>query len=517
MTVNADTTDPVLADAWGNVGFNRVTVMFSEPVDPATAEVAGNYQLSGGVTVTSATLAAPSGTSGDHLVILETSAQPVGTELTLTVNNVQDLQGNTVAAGSQWTFTTFTYLPDAVSWERWNGAISMANIYALVTDPNHRAPDVTWMTSIFESGRGLADNYGARGYAWFTPATTGDYEFLVTSDDNSRALLSTDADPANILGIAAESGYSSARAWAEASNSEQYSYTGYPYWTDPLGIVPFSAWGQITLNANQKYFLEVIWQEGGGGDGAELTIIKSGDAIPADGTPADAAGGELGTYYDPNTTVGFTTQPTDQVGVLASTGVEIYSQDFNSGNGGFTVVNTDPAPPGPFVYDSGMGAWTADGGESACTGPYNSQLSSPGIAMPQDGAVTMNFTHRYSFEGDLWDAGIIRVSVNGGDFTYVPAANFSANGYAEGAIIGSGIANGLNGFNADSPGYGAGENITSTVLLGTFKQNDSIVVQFVGAWDDCTTGSVPGWVIDSLNLELLPMVIVDFADGDGGF
>ncbi|MCP5524852.1 MAG: Ig-like domain-containing protein, partial [Verrucomicrobiales bacterium] len=278
LTVNADTTDPVLADAWGNVGFNRVTVMFSEPVDPATAEVAGNYQLSGGVTVTSATLAAPSGTSGDHLVILETSAQPVGTELTLTVNNVQDLQGNTVAAGSQWTFTTFTYLPDAVSWERWNGAISMANIYALVTDPNHRAPDVTWMTSIFESGRNLADNYGARGYAWFTPATTGDYEFLVTSDDNSRALLSTDADPANILGIAAESGYSSARAWAEASNSEQYSYTGYPYWTDPLGIVPFSAWGQITLNANQKYFLEVIWQEGGGGDGAELTIIKSGDA-----------------------------------------------------------------------------------------------------------------------------------------------------------------------------------------------------------------------------------------------
>ncbi|MCP5525153.1 MAG: hypothetical protein H7A46_26820, partial [Verrucomicrobiales bacterium] len=239
--------------------------------------------------------------------------------------------------------------------------------------------------------------------------------------------------------------------------------------------------------------------------------------IPADGTPADAAGGELGTYYDPNTVLGFTTQPTDQVGVLASTGVEIYSQDFNSGNGGFTVVNTDPAPPGPFVYDSGMGAWTADGGESACTGPYNSQLSSPGIAMPQDGAVTMNFTHRYSFEGDLWDAGIIRVSVNGGEFTYVPAANFSVNGYAEGAIIGSGIANGLNGFNADSPGYGAGENITSTVLLGTFKQNDSIVVQFVGAWDDCTTGSVPGWVIDSLNLELLPMVIVDFADGDGGF
>ncbi|MCP5522820.1 MAG: Ig-like domain-containing protein [Verrucomicrobiales bacterium] len=519
LTVIADSEAPTLVDAWGNVGFDQVMVKFSEPVDPATAETAGNYQLSGGVTVSSATLAVAPGTPGDNMVILTTSAQPEGTDLTLTVNNVQDVAGNAIAANSQATFGTFTYLPGAVSWERWSGGISMANLYALVMDPAHRTPDVTWLTSSFESGRGLADNYGARGYAWFKPATTGDYEFLLTCDDNGRALLSTDADPANVYGIAAETGYSGERTWTStAALSEQYSYSYLTGFDDTaIGIQPYPGWGFVNLQAGQQYFLEVLWQEGGGGDGAELTIIKSGDLIPADGTPADAAGGELGTYYDPNTVLGFTTQPTDQVGVLASTGVEIYSQDFNSGNGGFTVVNTDPAPPGPFVYDSGMGAWTADGGESACTGPYNSQLSSPGIAMPQDGAVTMNFTHRYSFEGDLWDAGIIRVSVNGGEFTYVPAANFSVNGYAEGAIIGSGIANGLNGFNADSPGYGAGENITSTVLLGTFKQNDSIVVQFVGAWDDCTTGSVPGWVIDSLNLELLPMVIVDFADGDGGF
>jgi hypothetical protein len=118
--------------------------------------------------------------------------------------------------------------------------------------------------------------------------------------------------------------------------------------------------------------------------------------------------------------------------------------------------------------------------------------------MPQDEEATLTFTHRYSFEGDYWDGGQVRISVNGGDFTPVNPDNFTANGYAPGKIQGSGAINGQRAFNGDSAGYAAGSFVTSTVILGAFKKNDRIVVQFLGAWDDCTTASVPGWVIKNV-------------------
>jgi len=82
----------------------------------------------------------------------------------------------------------------------------------------------------------------------------------------------------------------------------------------------------------------------------------------------------------------------------------------------------------------------------------------------------------------------------------VPADNFTANGYAPGVIQGSGVLKGLRAFNADSPGYAAGEFITSTAILGTFTKGDKIVVQFLGGWDDCSKGSTPSWQIKEVKL-----------------
>src|SRR6185436_15572332 len=65
-----------------------VTLRFSEPVTPATAETAANYQISGPsgtLSVTSATLS-PSQRS----VVLATAAQTVGTKYTVTVSRVTD-------------------------------------------------------------------------------------------------------------------------------------------------------------------------------------------------------------------------------------------------------------------------------------------------------------------------------------------------------------------------------------------------------------------------------------------
>ena len=121
-----------------------------------------------------------------------------------------------------------------------------------------------------------------------------------------------------------------------------------------------------------------------------------------------------------------------------------------------------------------------------CGGPFNSKLTSPAYVVPQSDEVTLSFTHRYSLEGDYYDGGQVRISVNGGAFTPVSPDNFTANGYAPGNIVGNGILNGQRAFNGDSPGYATNGLITSSAVLGTFNQNDTIAVQFVGAWDECS-------------------------------
>lgn len=98
LTVTADNEPPTLVSASGTETFTTVRVVFSEPLDEANAETAGNYAFSEGVTVSAAALAAGAGTAGDNTVALTISRQPEDTVLTLTVNNVQDAAGNNAIA-----------------------------------------------------------------------------------------------------------------------------------------------------------------------------------------------------------------------------------------------------------------------------------------------------------------------------------------------------------------------------------------------------------------------------------
>jgi hypothetical protein len=179
-------------------------------------------------------------------------------------------------------------------------------------------------------------------------------------------------------------------------------------------------------------------------------------------------------------------------------------QDFASGNGGFTAVDsgTPPAGWGGWAYQAASGTWAAQGApnDSSCGGPFNSKLTSPAYTVPVSDEVTLSFTHRYSLEGDYFDGGQVWISVNGGAFTPVSPDNFSANGYASGTIVGTGILNGQRAFNGDSAGYATNGFITSSVVLGAFNQNDTIAVQFVGAWDEFWGPAQPSWVIKSLQL-----------------
>jgi hypothetical protein len=80
---------------------DRVRLTFSEPMDPATAELASNYTMSGGIVVQRVEL------QPDQRTVYIYTTQHANGTYTLTVNNVQDMASvpNTVAAGSQVSYT----------------------------------------------------------------------------------------------------------------------------------------------------------------------------------------------------------------------------------------------------------------------------------------------------------------------------------------------------------------------------------------------------------------------------
>jgi hypothetical protein len=121
-------------------------------------------------------------------------------------------------------------------------------------------------------------------------------------DDNGYLFLSTDSNPANKKKIAAQPQWSDQNQWNDPDTTEVRSdqYTA-SEWPTP---------NVITLTAGQKYYIELDFQEGGGGDGSEGFYKLAADADPANGTAPDTRGAVIGTYADPSTaSITITQQP----------------------------------------------------------------------------------------------------------------------------------------------------------------------------------------------------------------
>ncbi|HVY71990.1 MAG TPA: hypothetical protein VHH73_18805, partial [Verrucomicrobiae bacterium] len=405
LTVTPLSKPLTLLYAAGTRTFNGVRVWFSDPLDPVTAGTAANYKLSGGLTVTSAKLAGAVGTAGDRMVDLVTSAQTPGQAYTLTVSGVKDqtAAGNTIATNSVVQFSAWTMVQGSLLFEHWDGLSGAADTDLENSLTNSRVvantPTTIGLATRFDSRTVFPDdsheNYFARFSGWITPTETADYYFFVKSDDASRLYLSTDdkiPDPATDTPIAIE---------LDCCD---------PFYEPDSGDAATTA-SPISLVAGKHYGVLGLLKEGGGGDYMTVAWRKSTDTTAAADLPP-IPGQFLSAYVDPNVDLVITNQPVSQPGSVASAGIEILTKDFNGDDGGFTVVNTDPPPPGPWIYNAETGKWVADGSEDACTGPYNSQLNSAPYKLTQDGAVSISFSHRYSFESGYWDGGQVRVSVN---------------------------------------------------------------------------------------------------------
>jgi hypothetical protein len=80
----ADAVGPVVVQVL-SVSLTKVEIVFNEPVDQATSEAVSSYQLTGGVTVSSAVRQA-----GQKSVVVTTSTQTEGTQYTMTISGVKD-------------------------------------------------------------------------------------------------------------------------------------------------------------------------------------------------------------------------------------------------------------------------------------------------------------------------------------------------------------------------------------------------------------------------------------------
>lgn len=149
----------------------------------------------------------------------------------------------------------------------------------------------------------FADNYVQRLSTWFVPATTGNYVFLVSSDDDSDLFVSTNDDPVNKRLVAQQTSWNGNRDWAGATGqrrSDQFS---------PDGGVTFPFAAGIALTAGQRYYIEGVHHEGGGGDNFAVYALLTTDSVPANGTPSNLTGQRVGVKLPAPTTLAITTQP----------------------------------------------------------------------------------------------------------------------------------------------------------------------------------------------------------------
>ena len=136
------------------------------------------------------------------------------------------------------------YIRDGAVLDHWFG-IGGGSVSNLVQDTRYPdSPDATTIVKSLEGPTNFADNYGSRLQAYVVPPVTCDWNFYISSDDNSKLYLSTDDLPANKAEIASVGGWTSPRQWNKYASQK----------------------GTRSLEAGKFYYLEAIQKEGGGGD-----------------------------------------------------------------------------------------------------------------------------------------------------------------------------------------------------------------------------------------------------------
>ncbi|QHT65774.1 choice-of-anchor D domain-containing protein [Rhodocytophaga rosea] len=111
--------------------------------------------------------------------------------------------------------------------------------------PVNTTPSSVSQLTIFETPGNIGDSYAQRIRGFICPPASGNYTFWIAADDDCELWLSTNDNPANKQRIAFSTSWTGSREWTK-------------YATQKSAL--------IALQAGQKYYIEALHKEGGGGD-----------------------------------------------------------------------------------------------------------------------------------------------------------------------------------------------------------------------------------------------------------
>ena len=186
----------------------------------------------------------------------------------------------------------------------------------------------------------------------------------------------------------------------------------------------------------------------------------------------------------------------------------LFSDDFESGNAGWTVSNSAPPTPYDWVLAGSLPlnrpgtAWfCANPSIGDCGSQDESALHSlfsPVVNLPAElTAPYASFTHFIWTEGG-WDTGNVKISVNGGDWNLIPRSAYKFNGYnGQTNTVGQGNTNPLAGEHAWT-GVGGRWGTSVINLSGLAGNGDAIRFRFDFGKDGCT--GVTGWYVDDFGV-----------------
>ena len=197
-----------------------------------------NWNFGNGATASGSTASYTFTAAGSYTVRLNVTDNSglVGTTTrTITVN---------AASNSSCTTT------NGLLWEYWLN-INGSSVADLTSNSRYPASaDGNQLLTNFSAPTSFGEYYGSRTRGYIIPPTSGNYTFWITSDDQSSLRLSTNDLPANAVEIASV-----------------------PNWTpyEEYGWFPQQKSAEISLQAGQKYFVEMLFKEGFGSDHANVS------------------------------------------------------------------------------------------------------------------------------------------------------------------------------------------------------------------------------------------------------
>jgi endoglucanase len=128
--------------------------------------------------------------------------------------------------------------------------VTGSTVSSLTSNSNYpNNPSGSAQLTSLEGPSNSADNYGSRIRGYVHPPISGPYTFWIASDDAGDLLLSTNDNPANATRIAFVDSWTNPREWTK---------------------LPSQRSAAINLVAGQKYYIEVLHKEAGGGDGVAV-------------------------------------------------------------------------------------------------------------------------------------------------------------------------------------------------------------------------------------------------------